>query len=237
MLKNLLIVLLALFGIVAGIGYYVYVNRAVLTDKLVNYAMSNLTENSSKNDNESSTWADTLMRVGMSSLQKSMQNAATKQPSDNQTKTGSDGLATMADMFANATNSDSDDFGQMAQALLRGFGSSVGSNASSLAQREVGHDINARDSKGRTLLMNVCRIDASARVVNMIIKYGADVNAVDNKGRSALMYAVALNKNPEVVSKLLDSGANTKIVDEDGNSVFNYVTEDKIREVLQKYMR
>ena len=61
MLKNLLIVLLLLCGIIAGAGWYVYANRAALTDKLVTYAMNNLTGNTSGSGNEGQAWTDTLM--------------------------------------------------------------------------------------------------------------------------------------------------------------------------------
>ena len=232
MLKNLLIVLLALCAIIAGAGYYVYANRSMLADKLVAYAMNNLAGGSSQTQSEASTWTDTLMQAGMKSLQKSVKNAVDKQSSEGQRRNKNDGLATMADMFANATNSDSDNLGQMAQVLLREFGNSAGVNTSSLSA-ETAHDVNARDGKGRTLLMNVCRVDVTPRVVKMLLKQGAD----DHKGRSALMYAAALNKNPEVVSCLLNNGADVSVVDAENKSVFEYATDDEIRQILRKYAR
>ena len=98
------------------------------------------------------------------------------------------------------------------------------------------NDINARDNKGRTLLMNVCRTDASAQVIKMLLQYGADVNATDNKGRTALMYATALNQNPQVLDLLIASGADYNKRDNSGKAVIDYAVSDDIRALLQKYL-
>lgn len=97
------------------------------------------------------------------------------------------------------------------------------------------HDINARDQKGRTLLMNVCRTDASDKVIKMLLQYGADIDAEDNYGRTALMYAVALNQNPDVVRMLLANGANKKARDYKGKSVADYAVSEEIRAILKQY--
>lgn len=97
------------------------------------------------------------------------------------------------------------------------------------------HDINARDQKGRTLLMNVCRTDASDKVIKMLLQYGADIEAEDNYGRTALMYAVALNQNPDVVRMLLANGANKKARDYKGKSVADYAVSEEIRAILKQY--
>lgn len=97
------------------------------------------------------------------------------------------------------------------------------------------HDLNARDQKGRTLLMNVCRTDASDKVIKMLLQYGADIEAEDNYGRTALMYAVALNQNPDVVRMLLANGANKKARDYKGKSVADYAVSEEIRAILKQY--
>lgn len=97
------------------------------------------------------------------------------------------------------------------------------------------HDLNARDQKGRTLLMNVCRTDASDKVIKMLLQYGADIDATDNYGRTALMYAVALNQNPDVVRMLLANGANKKARDYKGKSVADYAVSEEIRAILKQY--
>jgi hypothetical protein len=97
------------------------------------------------------------------------------------------------------------------------------------------HDLNARDPKGRTLLMNVCRTDASDKVIKMLLQYGADIDATDNYGRTALMYAVALNQNPDVVRMLLANGANKKARDYKGKSVADYAVSEEIRAILKQY--
>lgn len=139
------------------------------------------------------------------------------------------GLGSLLNMFGGEQGQNAD-LSSLAQNLMSAFGSS------SQVQSEnynYGNDINARDQKGRTLLMNICRTDASAKVVKMILQYGADVNAIDNNGRTALMYAVALNQNPDVVTLLVASGASKKARDYNGKSVFEYAT-DEIKAALKR---
>ena len=83
--------------------------------------------------------------------------------------------------------------------------------------------------------MNVCRTDASDKVIKMLLQYGADIDATDNYGRTALMYAVALNQNPDVVRMLLANGANKKARDYKGKSVADYAVSEEIRAILKQY--
>ncbi|MBP5353279.1 MAG: ankyrin repeat domain-containing protein [Alphaproteobacteria bacterium] len=243
MLKNLFIVLLALLLIIGGAAYYVYANRQALTDKVVSYAVSSLTGTNQTKDAENQTWVDALVKAGFESLQTSMQTQTAQSGGAStvakQSPQNGGGLSTMADMFANATNGNPDDLEQMAQVLLRTLGGTMGAGAMQGGYAEEPtapvNDINARDNKGRTLLMNVCRVDVTPRVLKMMLKYGADIHAVDPEGRSALMYAVALNKNPEIVALLLKSGADIHATDNEGNTVYDYAQEPDVMAVLKNY--
>jgi ankyrin repeat protein len=156
--------------------------------------------------------------------------APSSTPTKAETNDNSDGLGSLLNMFG-VDQSQSADLGSLAQNLLSAFGNtsqSQGENYNS------GSDINARDQKGRTLLMNICRTDASAKVIKMILQYGADVNALDNNGRTALMYAVALNQDPEVVALLIAAGASRKARDYSGKSVFEYAANSEVKEALKR---
>ena len=219
------IIATCIFCIVLSIcGYIVYRNRAVIAGKAMNYAMQSLTGSAEEG---TQTWLGGLLEGDTAKdvkdaligavLKRGVNNSAEKTTSSN--KSRRTGLATMADMLVNGVNDgEKADLGQMAQAFLQYIG---GVQTEAVVQDTV-HDINARDTKGRTLLMNVCRVDVTPKVIKMLLRYGADLDAVDENGRSALMYAVALNENPEVVQMLLDSGANADVKDMQGMSVIEY---------------
>ena len=234
MLKNLLIVLLCLCCIIIGSGYYAYTHRDMLMDKLVSYAVNNLT--GASNDVSAASWSDAIMKAGMESVKRSVEGAVSKQSSQVHSRKNQDSLATLADMFANATNSNDDHLGQMAQVFLRGM-SNISDERTFQQNDAAVRDINARDNKGRTLLMNVCRTDVSPRVVGMLIQDGADVHACDDSGRTALMYAVALNQNAKVVDKLLRAGVDVNAVDDQGKTAWDYAKQSEIKSLLQQYMR
>lgn len=235
MLKNLFFVLLALILLISGVGYYVYNHRVELTEKAVSYAMNNILY-AKPDDAERQDWINDVVVAGFKGISRSMQNAS----GSNQKITASklefsgDNLSNIAGIFANTSGNQNENFNQLAQVLLQEFGGVHDSRISSSesANQHMGHDINARDAKGRTLLMNVCRVDVSPKVVKMLLKYGADIHAVDNKGRTALMYAVALNQNPEVVSLLIEMGADIKQTDSQGKSVFDYAEDAAIKDLL-----
>ena len=234
---------ICIFCVIVGIaGYVVYANRAKLADKAMTYAVQSLT--GSKEDG-TQTWLGglldkdsaeninrTLLKAVLGGVSGKKSDDATDSTSSNKTSAAANrkpGLATMAEMFLNGAGDENADFGQMAQALMK----SLGVTAEAESAEEI-NDINARDTKGRTLLMNVCRVDVTPKVIKMILRYGADINAVDDNGRNALMYAVALNENPEVVQMLLDNGADAKVKDMTGKSVWDYAKTDEMRRVIEK---
>ena len=165
-----------------------------------------------------------MQNIGVSFLKSSSANA----PTENGNNSG--GLGTLLNMFG-GEQGQSADLGSLAQNLLSAFGEVSQTPNESY---NSGNDINSRDQKGRTLLMNICRTDASAKVVKMILQYGADINAIDNNGRTALMYAAALNRNPDVVSLLITAGASKKARDYNGKSVFEYATDDEVKAALKR---
>jgi ankyrin repeat protein len=150
--------------------------------------------------------------------------------SSTETNDGLGGVRGLLTMFG-GEQGQSADLGSLAQNLLSAFGEVSQTPNESY---NSGNDINSRDQKERTLLMNICRTDASAKVVKMILQYGADINAIDNNGRTALMYAAALNRNPDVVSLLIAAGASKKARDYNGKSVFEYATDDEVKAALKR---
>lgn len=206
------VVLLALF--LAGGAYYAYTHRQQLTEKVMAYAMEN-------------------MRGAFNPLAQIQQ--AGRKGSSNSSVSAGGGLENMLGAFLGGGEDNGAALGQMAQQLLAGLNGQAGLGGNSAETVSSGNDINARDSHGRTLLMNVCRVDVSAKVVKMILRYGADLEAVDEKGRTALMYAVALNQDPAVVEVLVEAGANVKARDYSGKSVRQYAADDEeIRALLRK---
>jgi hypothetical protein len=222
-------------------GYVVYRNRAAIASKAMNYAMQSLTGSP---EDGTQTWLGALIEGDSSqdvknALIKSVMKRGGKLLADKQennettdnTVKRKPGLATMADMLVNGAGGEGADLGQMAQALL---GSLTEKTAT---PQQCGNDINARDTKGRTLLMNVCRVDVTPKVIKMLLRFGADINAVDDNGRNALMYAVALNENPEVVEMLLENGADANHADNQGQTVLDYAKIDEIRDIVRKYTK
>ncbi len=234
-----------IFLLIIGIcGYAIYANRAKLANKAMNYAVQSLT--GTKEDG-TQTWLGGLLdKDAAQNINKTLLkavlgnvsgNISTQSGEPNIKRTSSvssnrkPGLATMAEMFLNGAADENTDLGQMAQALVKSFG---GFNNGD--KTVTTNDINARDTKGRTLLMNVCRVDVTPKVIKMLLQYGADINAVDDNGRNSLMYAVALNENPEVVRVLLENGADAKAKDLTGKTAADYAKTDEIRRMLDKYM-
>ena len=186
-------------------GYYAYQHRQEIGQKALNYAMQNMGK----------------------SFSLTSAKQAQAQPEN------SFGVENILSIITNEQNPDSNNEAilQMAQKAL----SVLGGNSQQIlpASATAIHDINARDKKGRTLLMNVCRTDASAQVIKMLLKYGADVSAVDDKGRTVLMYAAALNQNAEVVALLIAAGADVKISDNSGKTAADYAANEQILNLLK----
>lgn len=228
-------ILLLLIG-----GYIVYHNRAAIAGKAMNYAMQRITGSP---EDGTQTWLGALIQGDSSqdvknALIKSVLNREpTKSNSGGKRKPG---LATMAEMLANGAGENSD-LGQLAQAFLGGLSADAEQEETvtcpPVEPAEPVNDINARDTKGRTLLMNVCRVDVSPKVIKMILRYGADINAVDDKGRSALMYAIALNENPKVVEMLLENGADANLKDDEGTKAVDYAKTPEMKDLIKKYTK
>ncbi|MBR1824966.1 MAG: ankyrin repeat domain-containing protein [Alphaproteobacteria bacterium] len=231
------------FAVIGICGYIVYANRAKIADKAMTYAVQSLT--GSKEDG-TQTWLGglldkdsahninkTLLKAVLGSVSGG-DTASSETQNTNKTpsaqKNRKPGLATMAEMFLNGAGEENTDLGRMAQALVESFGGS-----GSVEETAV-NDINARDTKGRTLLMNVCRVDVTPKVIKMLLRYGADIDAVDGNGRNALMYAIALNENPEVVQILLENGADAKVKDLTGKTAMDYAKTDEMRRLIEKYL-
>lgn len=236
MLKKFLLIIAILLLIIVGSGYLIYANRKIIINKVVDYTVQSITGNTQNADTEDS-WINTLLGTDSADmktmvLQTVMKGMASKQNSKTQGQVvrRKQGLATMADMLVNAASDNNNaNLGQMAQGLLNSLS---GSSAAEFVN-SVEHDINARDSKGRTLLMNVCRVDVTPKVVKMLLQYGADVNAVDENGRTALMFAAGLNRNLAVVEMLIENGAQIKSVDSNDKTAYDYAKDPLIKELLQ----
>lgn len=222
-------------------GYVVYLNRAAIAGKAMNYAMQRLTGSA---ENGTQTWLGALIEGDSS---QDVRNALIKsvlkrepEKSDTSGKQRKPGLATMAEMLANGAG-DNADLGQLAQAFLGGLGADAQEEKTQVSKcpepQDDVYDINARDTKGRTLLMNVCRVDVTPKVIKMLLRYGADINAVDDHGRNALMYAVALNENPAVVEMLLENGADGRLRDNDGKKVIEYARTSEMKNLIKKYTK
>lgn len=221
-------------------GYIVYVNRAAIAGKAMNYAMQRITGSP---EDGTQTWLGALIEGDSSQDVKNalIKSVLNREPEKKNTTAAKrkPGLATMAEMLANGAGENTD-LGQLAQAFLGGLSVDAEQEETTAYNRTVSehvNDINARDTKGRTLLMNVCRVDVTPKVIKMILRYGADINAVDDKGRSALMYAVALNEDPEVVEMLLQSGADGRLKDNEGKKVIEYAKTPEMESLIKKYTK
>ena len=82
-------------------------------------------------------------------------------------------------------------------------------------------DIDARDLRGRTPLMNAVARGHVA-VARGLLRHGADIEARDRKGATALIHAAHAGRRPEIVRALLDAGAEANAVTLDGESALMY---------------
>ena len=86
---------------------------------------------------------------------------------------------------------------------------------------EHGADVNQKDNRGRTALMqlvtwhNLC-IEEKHSVFFCLLSNGADVNLQDNEGNSALHIAFASAKNRQVIPMLLAYGADKYLLNKKG---------------------
>lgn len=232
---KLSLLIIAVFILVLTVcGYYIYAHRAAIANKLLDYTIQGMTGVVSSDKKENSTWLENLLNSGSGGVKNTIFEAVAKRGLSGNSSGGQKvpGLATMADMLANGAGNGDIDVNQMALALVNSFGGQK--NNENATRQYAPHDVNARDEKGRTLLMNVCRVDVSPKVIKMLLQYGADINAKDNKGRTALMYAAAFNENPEVISLLLERGAKANIRDVKGKKAADYAKDEQIIDMLSE---
>ena len=98
-------------------------------------------------------------------------------------------------------------------------------------------NVQARDSAGRTLLMELMRTSRPTWYINKLakglVKQGLNINAVDGDGHNALMYLIQhwWGKTPSLstVKLLLDLGADAYSVNSSGDSVFLVVSQRRAR--------
>ena len=248
MIKHLLIALAIVFIFIAGAGYYAYSHRQELAQKAVEYTMKSIKGTLSGQQDEDQTWLGSLMSSNSANIKKSLIKMVAQQglglgeapktsegSSERKSKNLKPGLATIADMLANGAGGEGNaDMGQMAQVLINTFNAGLSEQTAPYA--EQCSDVNARDAKGRTLLMNICRFDVTTKVLKWVIKYGADINATDNEGHTALMFASALNQDPEIVEMLLSGGADASLEDSHGKTALDYAKTTEVKKLLQAAM-
>ena len=235
--KFLLLSVTIVICIIIGAVALIYVNRAAIAEKMLDYAVQGITGIDKSGDESEKTWLANLF-TDNSSLKDAMLKAVTQRGMNYATQANGKkaknnnrqpGLATLAEMFANGAGNEAIDVNTIAKVLVN----SLGNN--SQTGTDYQHNINSRDEKGRTILMNVCRGEVEPRIIRILLKYGADINAVDNKGRNALMYAIALNENPEIVQLLLDNGADARARDKNGKTVEEYANTSSVKAVLNRH--
>jgi uncharacterized protein len=101
-----------------------------------------------------------------------------------------------------------ENFAGMMRAALIGHTSAVKSFL------DLGTDINAVDSNGRTILIEAV-FGGHSDTVNELLNRGADVNAQDSDGWTALMEAASKGRT-EVVRTLLTYGADPQLKNKNG---------------------
>jgi ankyrin repeat protein len=85
----------------------------------------------------------------------------------------------------------------------------------------AGADVNLKDAKGNTPLLNAASQNELA-IVKLLSRNSKVINATNNDKQTALMLAVQRN-NPEVVKFLLDSGCDVFAKDHNGNTIAYYL--------------
>jgi ankyrin repeat protein len=85
----------------------------------------------------------------------------------------------------------------------------------------AGADVNLKDTKGNTPLLNAASQNELA-IVKLLSKNSKVINATNNDKQTTLMLAVQRN-NPEVVKFLLDRGCDVFAKDHNGNTIAYYL--------------
>ena len=100
----------------------------------------------------------------------------------------------------------------------------------------AGADVNAKDNKGATALIQAAMLGHTA-TAELLLKHGADINAKDNRGSTALIWA-AINGKTETAELLLKNGADINAKNKYGCTALMYAAFDghpEIAEILITY--
>ena len=98
---------------------------------------------------------------------------------------------------------------------------------------EAGADVNAKDKRQRTALMEAAKENATPEIITMLLKAGADIHHKDKRGRNILIISVRKNKSPQVISTLLEAGADPKHKDQDGKSALDWAKEKAEEDIVR----
>lgn len=89
---------------------------------------------------------------------------------------------------------------------------------------ERGADVNARDDRGRSVLMLAAMYNPDPAVSYWLIENGADVNAkTPDTGWTPLFFAARYNTNPDVVRLLLNNKSDQNTTDILGKTPYEYL--------------
>ncbi len=85
-------------------------------------------------------------------------------------------------------------------------------------------DVNARDDRGRTVLMLAAMHNPDPAVSYWLIENGADVNAkTPDTGWTPLFFAARYNTNPDVVALLINNKSDRNAADVFGKTPYEYL--------------
>ena len=103
---------------------------------------------------------------------------------------------------------------------------------------ENGANVNAKNNKGKTLLMYAIFNRANIKIVECLVENGANVNAKDNKGNTPLKYAVEKSKEVDanekdkivkIIEYLVGEGADINAKDNKGNTPLDCITNGNLK--------
>ncbi len=81
-----------------------------------------------------------------------------------------------------------------------------------------GADVNAKDSQGRTALLEECRHNRRDNIITLLLKNSADPNAADHLKTTALHLLAVADYGDDMVAPLVAAGANVNAQDWQGNT-------------------